>query len=324
MCQWPGLQSTPSCAMMALTSHRPQNGPMTFLVGTASWTDKTLIDCGRFYPAGCKTPEARLRYYASIFPLVEVDTSYYAIPAPATTRQWAERTPENFVFNVKAFRLFTGHMTETRVLPKDIQQALGAGRRLSYEKVPEEIRAELWKRFVEALEPLRLGGKLGLVHFQFPPSVRYGNEAMARVEECWSRLPQHTLSIEFRHRSWWDVPARVTSTLDFLRVHRLVHTIVEGPQGFDNSVPAVWDVTHPDYLLLRLHGRNIASYNAPAKTAAERFDYDYPDRELAELAGELTRVAPKVRNRHVVFNNCDEDKGQRNGLTFMRMLSTQS
>jgi uncharacterized protein YecE (DUF72 family) len=301
---------------------------MTFLVGTASWTDKTLIDCGRFYPPSCKTPEARLRYYASVFPLVEVDTSYYAIPAPATARQWAERTPDRFVFNVKAFRLFTGHTTETKVLPKDIQRdiqkALGAVRKLRYDKVPEEIRLELWRRFAEALEPLRLAGKLGLVHLQFPPAVQYGNEARAYVEECRARLPQHTLSIEFRHRSWWDGPERIESTLSFLREHRLVHTVVDGPQGFDNSVPAAWEVTHPDYLLLRLHGRNIASYNAPARTAAERFDYDYPDRELAGLASELARVAPKARNRHVVFNNCDEDKGQRNGLTFMKMLPTVS
>ena len=95
---------------------------MRFLVGTASWTDKTLIDCGRFYPADCKTPEARLRFYASNFPLVEVDSSYYAIPVPATAQLWVERTPDDFVFNVKAFRLFTGHWTETKVLHKDIHQ----------------------------------------------------------------------------------------------------------------------------------------------------------------------------------------------------------
>ena len=70
---------------------------MKFLVGTASWTDKTLIDCGRFYPADCKTPEARLRFYASNFPLVEVDSSYYAIPVPATAQLWVERTPDDFV-----------------------------------------------------------------------------------------------------------------------------------------------------------------------------------------------------------------------------------
>lgn len=293
---------------------------MSFLVGTASWTDKTLIDCGRFYPPDCKTPEARLRYYASIFPLVEVDSSYYAIPTPMTAQQWALRTPDRFVFNVKAFRLFTGHFTETKVMHKDLQQALGAGRKLYYKDVPEEIRAELWKRFAEALEPLRLAGKLGLVHFQFPPRLKYSQQAMAHIERCIGWMPNCTLSIEFRHSSWWESPERVASTLAFLREHGLVHTIVDGPQGAENSVPAVWEITHPDFLLLRLHGRNVETYNAPAQTAAERFDYDYPDRELGELAAELVRIAYGVRNKHIIFNNCDEDKGQRNGITFLKML----
>ena len=94
-------------------------------VGTASWTDKTLIACGRFYPPGASTPEARLRHYAAQFPIVEVDSSYYAMPAPATSQLWAERTPEGFVMNVKAFRLFTGHQTEPKVLHADLRDALG-------------------------------------------------------------------------------------------------------------------------------------------------------------------------------------------------------
>ena len=67
------------------------SAPASVLVGTASWTDKTLIACGRFYPPGTGTAEGRLRYYASQFPIVEVDSSYYAMPLSATTQQWAER-----------------------------------------------------------------------------------------------------------------------------------------------------------------------------------------------------------------------------------------
>jgi uncharacterized protein YecE (DUF72 family) len=122
---------------------------MSILVGTASWTDKTLLDCGRFYPKEAKTAEARLRYYASIFPLVEVDSSYYGIPAPANAHHWVERTPEHFVFNVKAFRLFTGHQTDPKVLHKDIQQALGTTKTLYYRNTPPEISVELWRRFRE-------------------------------------------------------------------------------------------------------------------------------------------------------------------------------
>lgn len=293
---------------------------MGILVGTASWTDKSLIACGRFYPPEARTPEARLRHYASIFPLVEVDSSYYALPSAATAQLWAERTPAHFVFNVKAFRLFTGHATETKVLPKDIQQALGT-RRLYDRAVPPELRAELWRRFVEALAPLRQAGKLGLVHFQFPPWVVCNREGHERVQCCVEHMAGHACSVEFRHRSWWRDAERSAGTLAFLRELGAVHTVVDGPQGADNSVPAVWEVTQPDYLLLRLHGRNAPAYNQPAASAAERFDYDYSEQELRELVAEVVRLAYKARNAHVIFNNCEEDKGQRNGVTFMKLLA---
>lgn len=141
----------------------------SILVGTASWTDKTLIACGRFYPKEARTAEGRLRYYASQFPIVEVDSSYYALPAAATSQLWVERTPHGFVMNVKAFRLFTGHQTAPAVLPKDFQQAVPREGNLFYKDTPTELRDELWRRFHEALAPLRHAGRLGLVHFQFPP-----------------------------------------------------------------------------------------------------------------------------------------------------------
>jgi uncharacterized protein YecE (DUF72 family) len=295
---------------------------MTILVGTASWTDKSLIDCGRFYPADCKTPEARLRHYASLFPLVEVDSSYYAMPSPSTSQLWVERTPPAFIFNVKAFRLFTGHATETKVMHKDIAQALGVGKRLYYRAVPPDVRAELWRRFVEALAPLKHAGKLGMVHFQFPPWLVCNHEGHAHVRHCVEHLPGHVCSIEFRHRSWWTDAARTASTLAFLRELAAVHTIVDGPQGAENSVPAVWETTHPELALVRLHGRNTETYNKPAASAAERFDYDYPDQEMKELVAEAMRLMYKARNTaHIIFNNCDEDKGQRNGLTFLKMLA---
>ena len=119
---------------------------MTVLVETASWTDKSLIDSGKFYPPSAKDAETRLRYYASQFPMVDVDSSYDAIPAPATVHVWAERTPATFAFNVKAFRLFTGHQTQPKVFPKDIQQALGLPltKNIYCRDLPAEIQLELW------------------------------------------------------------------------------------------------------------------------------------------------------------------------------------
>lgn len=99
---------------------------MTIATGTASWTDPTLIASKRFYPSGCTSAEARLRFYATQFPLVEVDSSYYAMPSASNSVLWAERPPAHFTFNIRAFRLFTGHQTDRAKLPTDIQAALPA------------------------------------------------------------------------------------------------------------------------------------------------------------------------------------------------------
>lgn len=294
---------------------------MAILVGTASWAEKSLIDSGLFYPPAAKTPEARLRFYASVFPLVEVDASYYAIPSQATAQAWVERTPPGFVFNVKAFRFLTGHQTDAKVLPKAIRELLGAASRTVYRTAGQEVQDAIWHHFLLSLEPLRASGKLGLVHFQFPPSVVALPRSMEHVERCVDRLRGAVVSIEFRHKSWWEGALRTHETLTWLRRIGAVHTVVDGPQGADNSVPAVWETTHDRYALVRMHGRNAEAYNAPAKTAGERFDYDYPDDEIRGLAAEAVRLAYKVRNTHLIFNNCDLDKGQRNGMTAMRMVA---
>jgi uncharacterized protein YecE (DUF72 family) len=295
---------------------------MAILIGTASWTDKTLLDCGRFYPKDATTAEARLRFYASQFPLVEVDSSYYAMPAPNTAQLWAERTPNDFVMNVKSFRLFTGHQTSPTVLHKDIRAALPPSTKanLYYKDLPVEIRDELWRRFVAALAPLRAAGKLGLVHFQFPPWLVRNPAGHAHVQHCVERMAGHTLSVEFRHMSWF-ADAHAAVTLAFERELGVVHTVVDAPQGFANSVPAIWEVTHPAFALVRLHGRNAETWNVKGATAAsDRFNYDYPDPELTEIAAKVARLALQAASTHVVFNNNMEDQGQRNAARLMRLL----
>ena len=296
---------------------------MTILVGTASWTDKTLIACGRFYPAGAKSAEARLRFYASQFPIVEVDSSYYAMPAPATAQLWAERTPEGFVMNLKAFRLFTGHQTQPIVLHKDLQTAFSAAlpSTFFYRDAPTELIDELWKRFREALLPLQASGRLGLVHFQFPPWLVAGAAGRAHVEHCALRMSGFDLGVEFRHQSWFDGTDRQQATLAFLRGLGVAHTVVDGPQGFSNSVPALWEATHPRYALLRLHGRNTATWNVTGQTSAsDRFNYDYPDDELADLVPRLERLSLTALQTHVIFNNNMEDQGQRNARSLTDLL----
>lgn len=294
---------------------------MSILVGTASWTDKTLIDSGKFYPSGCKTPEDRLRYYSQQFPMVEVDASYYAIPAPMTAQLWAERTPEGFTFNVKAFRLFTGHQTDPKVLEKDIRQALPASdkKMLYYRDTPREILDELWRRFRLALAPLALNGKLTAVHFQFAPWVINDRDGIAHVTECVGRMTGHQLTVEFRNQVWFDDAHRVR-TLEFQRELGVAHTIVDAPQVGHNSVPAVWDITNTNLALVRLHGRNHATWNVKGRSASDRFNYDYTEGELRELVPKLKELDRRAGLVQVVFNNNYEDQGQRNGRTLMKLL----
>jgi uncharacterized protein YecE (DUF72 family) len=291
------------------------------LIGSASWTDKTLIACGRFYPREAKTPESRLRYYATQFPIVEVDSSYYGMPSPQNAQLWAERTPRHFIFNVKAFRLFTGHQTSPIVLHKDIQQALGPGvpKSLYYKDMPREIVDELWRRFSEALEPLRQAGKLGAVHFQFAPWLLRNREGHAHVSECAERMEGHLLSVEFRNQTWF-AGDNAGKTLAFERELGVVHTIVDGPQGFANCVPCVWEATNPDLALVRLHGRNQATWNVKSVASSSRFDYWYSQEELAGIVPDIRKIATKTAKVHVIFNTNNEDQGQVNARVLAQLM----
>jgi uncharacterized protein YecE (DUF72 family) len=225
--------------------------------------------------------------------------------------------------NVKAFRLFTGHQTSPTVLHKDIRAALPGSARsnLYYRDLPAEIVDELWRRFIEALAPLRASGRLGLVHFQFAPWLLRDAAAHAHARQCVERMADHTLSVEFRQRSWFDGERAIASTLAFERELGVVHTVVDGPQGFASSVPAVWEATHPKYALLRLHGRNADTWNVKgARDSSERFNYDYSEAELAALAQQVQWLAARAAVTHVVFNNNMEDQGQRNAAALAQLL----
>jgi uncharacterized protein YecE (DUF72 family) len=291
------------------------------LVGTTSWTDKTLIACGRFYPPQAKSAEDRLRYYATRFPIVEVDSSYYALPSVHNAELWTQRTPAEFVFNVKAFRLFTQHQTSPQALPADLRRALGAqqSRHLYYRDLPEELRAEIWKRFRDAVAPLARAGKLGVVLLQFAPWFVYGKEALDYVALCVEKLEGLRVALELRNESWFG--PHTEDVLTFERNHALIHVIVDEPQGTSASVPAVWKVTTPAIAVVRLHGRNAATWQKKGITVAERFNYLYSGEELTALGSRIQTLATRAREVHVLFNNCYEDNAQRNAAELRSVLS---
>lgn len=291
------------------------------LIGTTSWTDKTLVDSKLFYPRGVSTPEQRLRYYASQFPIVEVDSTYYGLPSEHNALIWSERTPPGFIFHVKAFRLFTLHQTPPNALPPDLRARLGkpAKKNFYYRDLPPEIVDELWRRFTLALEPLRATGRLGAIVFQFAPWLQYGEEGFDHIERCAERLRDDLLAVEFRNKSWFYQGTR-DNTLDFERRLKLVHVVTDEPQGFPNSVEPIWEVTNTELALVRFHGRNAETWRKATATAAERFDYLYTDDELREFVEPIKQTADQAKVLHVLFNNCRDNKAQLNAATLAKML----
>jgi uncharacterized protein YecE (DUF72 family) len=292
------------------------------LIGTCSWTDPTLIQSGRFYPPSAKSAESRLQFYASQFRIVEVDSSYYALPNERTSRLWVERTGENFVFDVKAFRLFTQHRTPLSALPKDIRndlpQSLKEKSNVYGRDLPSELVNELWNRFEQTLLPLDSAGKLGTVLFQFPPWFYPGNEQRDHILCCKEKLPQYRIAVEFRHNSWLNEKNR-QRTMDFLRQNDLPFVCVDEPQGFKSSVPPVTEATS-DIGLIRFHGRNREMWEKKGIGPAERFNYLYSEDELREWIPCIKELAARTRQLHVLFNNCYADKAVVNARQIGYML----
>jgi uncharacterized protein YecE (DUF72 family) len=285
-------------------------------VGTASWIDRTLLASG-WYPPEADTPDKRLRFYASRFPLVEVDTTYYALPAEQTAAAWAERTPDGFTFNVKAFSLFTQHPTRVAALPADLREAAGtSGRERVYLKdVDAGVAEEAWDRFLAALEPLRDAGKLGAILLQFPPWFPMSGARKDYILSCAQRVAPRQVCIEFRNPTWMTEDNRA-ETLEFLAANKLPYVCVDMPQGYRDSVPPVLAAT-ADLAVLRLHGH---SANWTSKDSQERFRYDYSDAELNEWAPKISGLAEDARVTHVLFNNCCGDNAQRNARHLVDLL----
>jgi uncharacterized protein YecE (DUF72 family) len=218
--------------------------------------------------------------------------------------------------------LFTGHQAQPRVFPKDIQEALGLplNQNVYYRDLPEEVQKGAVGPVLKALEPLHAAGKLGAVHFQFAPWVTSGDDPRRLVEHCVRVMTDTLMAVEFRNASWWN-ERNHASTLAFEREHGLVNVVVDGPQGVGNSVPPVWEVTSPRLAVVRMHERNHATWALKGlKAASDRFNYDYSDQELSEIAARVVELSEAVPVAHAVMINNYEDRGQRNARTLSALL----
>ena len=292
------------------------------LLGTASWTDRPLIESGKFYPPGANSTEARLRHYASQFPLVEADTTYYGLPTERLVRAWIERTPDGFIFDVKAYSLFTDHPTPVARLPKAIREALPlalANKRQFYRRdAPPEIVDLCWSTFVDALLPLHEHGRLGAIVFQFPKWVLPGRDCRRYFEELRERLGPLRAALEFRNELWMD-PAHREETLALLGDLNASYICVDEPQGFVSSVPPVAAATN-DLGFVRLHGRNAEMWEARTGASHERFDYYYSAGELDEWVPKIAGLAHETEALHLVLNTNNFDQGPANARLLRERL----
>lgn len=283
-------------------------------VGTASWTDKTLIASG-WYPATADNPEKRLGYYAQQFPVVEVDSTYYGPPAEQTTRLWAQRTPDGFTFNIKAFSMLTGHPTKVSAIYKDLRPETDK-KNLYPGDVPPQTYEEIWTRFLTALDPLVEAKKLGALLFQFPPwfGIRKSNKEylLEIVARCKPLRPV----FEFRNASWFE-GANQNETLDWMRAHKLPFVCVDMPQGYKSSVPPVVAATSPELAVVRFHGH---SDKWTSKDIQEKYAWDYSEEELSGWAPKLKELAGQTATTQVFMNNCHGDNAQRNAATLIELL----
>jgi uncharacterized protein YecE (DUF72 family) len=269
-------------------------------IGTCSWADEALSKY--FYPPKFPARE-RLTYYAEHFDTVEVDSTYYRLPDEPLVQGWADRTPDGFTMHVKAFGLMTRHPVKAEVLPEDLRAAMPVDERGRVDRPPRELRGEVFRRFLAALEPLRAAGKLGGILFQLPSYVVFKDRSFEYLEWARGELGDDTMLVEFRHRSWLE-NENVAKTLSFLEGIGAAYVTVDAPksESAKNLIPTVPAVT-AGIAYVRFHGRNMETWNKRGGSAAERFDYLYSDEELEEWVPTLRELAGEAQQAYAFFNN---------------------
>lgn len=253
-------------------------------VGTASWTDHEPFYPPEYDTAAMKSQ--RIAYYARYFSMVEVDSTFYNLQPTRNFALWADRTPADFVFDVKAYGELTWHH-------RDDQRQMIAP------------HADTFAKFSEMVQPMRAAGKLGAVLFQFPPWFSFEQDRLSYFETVREMLPQDTIAVEFRHRSWVE-GAHADETRAALQENRLAYVAVDEPQVGSGSVPPVVLLTDPHFAMVRFHGRNRRMwYGKGLQSSRDRFDYLYTRDELLPWAERIERIAERLEGGqvHVVANN---------------------
>jgi uncharacterized protein YecE (DUF72 family) len=267
-------------------------------VGTSSWADPEFVR--DWYPPRLPAA-ARLGWYAEHFDYVEVNSTFYAIPARKVVERWDFKTPDNFLFDVKLHGLLSRHAVKPMSLPPDLRRFARSNSNGNLIVTPELERLVI-ERILEETEPLSGAGKLGAFLLQLSPAFSPRKHQLDELEHLASLFDDRPLAIELRNRNWLT-DAHRDATLQFFRGKRLALVLVDAPQSEHFTVMQTENqITNPKLAYLRLHGRNARAYIS-GRSVAERFDYDYSDQEIDEVAGRVRELAEKTDDVHVAFNN---------------------
>jgi uncharacterized protein YecE (DUF72 family) len=286
------------------------------LVGTASWSDPGFVE--RWYPKKMPAGE-RLGWYAQHFELVEVNSTFYSVPEPRLAERWCAATPDNFTFDVKLHQLFSFHSTPAKLLPPDLQRRAETDAK-GNAKSTRDLQEALLKTFLLPMSIIRNAGKLGVLLLQLSPAFSPRKHQLSELEPLIDMLGDYDFAIEFRNRNW-AVGDQLDSTINFVREHRAIFVNLDAPESdhFTVMPSDVDEVTNSKAAYLRLHGRNAKAY-ITGKTVAARFDYDYSDKEIVEVAERSKKLAQETRELHVIFNNNNLDYAPRAALRLRKAL----
>ena len=272
----------------------------------------------RWYPK--KLPAGdRLAWYAQHFDLVEVNSTFYSAPEPRMVERWCAATPDDFKFDVKLHQLFSFHSASAKLLPPDLQRRVETDAKGKVEPT-RDVQESLVKYFLRAAAIFRSAGKMGVLLLQLSPAFSPRKHELKELEPLIEMLNRYELAIEFRNRNW-AIGDQLQSTIDFVRKHGAIFVNVDAPASDHFTVMRsdVDEVTNSNVAYLRLHGRNAKAY-ITGKTVAARFDYDYKEKEIAEVAERSRKLANEARDVHVIFNNNNLDYAPRAALRLRKAL----
>ena len=289
-------------------------------VGLCSWTDAGLVKSG-WYPRNARDAETRLRHYATRFDVVEVDSTYYAIPDEMAAWRWVARTPKGFLFNIKVFGLFTLHVVPRKNLPSWVFPAgknAAEKDRFTLRDFSKPTLLEIWERFMSSLAPLQATGKMGYLLFQFPPHVGFSHALeryLHRVREVAGPL---RIAVEARNGTWLEGKGkeRFLGTLHDLN---MAYVAVDEP-SLPWTVPSEWPVTASWGSVVRFHGRNSVAWEKKDAGVSEKFRYLYSPEELHPWKNRILEASARVERLFVMFNNCYGDYAARNATWMKRAL----